>query len=121
VSHGTDRAHLAARRHHSRPASHGEDAPVERHRACHDDEILVLPVTQYANLHFLIGLHAAHLFDHGLARTAAAGDRFAVDRNDDVTVANARLLPQHHPDSRASRARRPLSLALSICTPSTAR
>ena len=89
--HGTPAAKAAhVRAHLRRP--HGEYLPVEGHRPRHHDEILVLAVAQ---------ARAPSLSDRALrsricstsacVRVAAAGEGFAIERDDDIAVAQSGL------------------------------
>ena len=67
------------------------EAEIEiEHRtaACGDGELLGLAIAQHARRHTTVGLDLAH-DAHDLARRLVSGDRRAVDRDDDVTRADA--------------------------------
>ena len=101
---------------------HVEHAVVEHHRTRHHDEVLVLAVAQHAHLHFLIGLHAAHLLDH--ARGPASSLPAIVLPSSATMTSPSRRPASSAATARAhaaARARLPCRCAVSICTPSTAR
>ena len=70
--------------------AHVEHALVERHGPRDDREVLVLAVAQHAHLHLLFGFDGAHLVDQRAIGIAAGGGH-AVERDDEVAVAQAGL------------------------------
>jgi hypothetical protein len=81
-------AHRSRDAHRARHVGNGhiEHAFIHRHRPRDDHEVLVLVGAQHTHFQFLVRLHSAHFLDQRSATVRAAGDGFAVDRNDDVAI-----------------------------------